>query len=82
MATQNTPTHFFRIPELSKRWDVSEAYVRRAVWRGQLHAARFGRALRIPRGEVERIRPPEHTTPEQAHLYSAQRHLGSKPGFS
>lgn len=45
---------YHTIAELAVRWHVSALHVRRLIWRGDLHAVRFGRVVRVPVGEVER----------------------------
>jgi excisionase family DNA binding protein len=45
---------YFRIPEVAKRWGVSESSIRRMIERGDLAVTRFGNSVRISLDEIRK----------------------------
>ncbi|MEQ8849887.1 helix-turn-helix domain-containing protein [Botrimarina sp.] len=52
--TQELPAHK-TLPEVAKRYGVSEKTVRGWHQSGKLKVVRFGRSIRVPDAEIERI---------------------------
>lgn len=45
---------FYTIVELAERWSVTVKWVRGKIYDGEIHAAKFGKLVRIAVDEVER----------------------------
>ena len=49
------PTSVVTVADASRELAISQRHFRRLIAAGQVRVVRFGRAVRIPRGEVERL---------------------------
>jgi excisionase family DNA binding protein len=54
-AVLNGPTVFLTYKEFAREARISPSTVRKYVRQGELRAARIGRAVRIPRSELDRL---------------------------
>jgi excisionase family DNA binding protein len=43
------------MPQLAERWELSRETIRKRIKKGDIQARKFGRAVRISIGEVERL---------------------------
>jgi len=53
MSNEKNPA-YLTVSQVAERWSVSENFVRRLIWDGELTATCFGRAVRVSREEVSR----------------------------
>ncbi len=57
--TDTTEPLTIKVPEYAKAADVSKSAVYEAIARGELPAIRIGRAVRLPRWLLEKLKNPE-----------------------
>lgn len=55
MQTNTDEKVLVSVPEVARRWSVSERMVWLAIQEGRLQKVKLGRATRIPMSEVERV---------------------------
>jgi excisionase family DNA binding protein len=68
-ASRPDPAALFLTPQqAAAALQISVVTIYRAVDRGQLAAARVGRALRIPRAALDELAQPERTPPKTGHM--------------
>ena len=51
---QNSSHTFLTIPQLGKRWQISERTIRRLIAGRKIVAQKFGRSVRIPLSEIHK----------------------------
>ena len=57
--TDTTEPLTIKVPEYAKATDVSKSAVYEAIARGELPAIRIGRAVRLPRWLLQKLKDPE-----------------------